>query len=400
MKSLIITAFVLFDWAHGASNEGSQCNARIEDWVALVPQFSITQALVNSSCIPQNLNSTLQSMSGEGITVFLPTDAAWNATFDMSNYTGFSNNTCNATMSDGDITNCYEMFTGPLNETSIEDLGSCLSLLPAYHLVRGRHENLLMSTGLGGKNNMTNQTSESSAGNQGNVTVLYTALGSETGFSGNFSQVLIATSMPDGRAQLQGGVQTANITRKLSASDGVIYLIDRVLIPPLPLNNTLLTLGESQLGDQVANLTLPQSGYTAFLPAFGTSNSTSANITNTFNASSFIIPEVIYLNATSGDGSEISGNYTAIDGSPFSLESMNSTLIVNGTYPIIAANIPLSDGVLHLFNYTAVSPSNVTSVVNATVPTTGPGAANSTYLNRNIEHWRRWIYGQGPRQQA
>jgi uncharacterized surface protein with fasciclin (FAS1) repeats len=320
----------------------------------------------------------------QSTTFFVPTDQAWNQTFNMTNFQGFENITCSNSTTN--LTGCYALFTQNLSTVRVEELAPCLPLISVHHVAGGNYDKLYNSTsGM-------------------NITVI--PCGVNNAFSPNFTEFLVVNTT-SARSYVQGGGNsTALITNSYPGQNGHLYVIDRVLVPQLPLNYTLISLNSTQPFNATLNDTMSMiedRNVTVFLPyvtygnqslnttAFNTTysnmapfNTTYFNMTSSdmapfnmssFNLTSYIVPEVIFLNQTS----PTTLNLTALDGTDLIFDvTENYTATLNGNVSIIYANIPLTNGVLHLINGT-VSSANITNT-----------AAAST-LQKNRDQWNRWI---------
>jgi uncharacterized surface protein with fasciclin (FAS1) repeats len=246
------------------------------------------------------------------------------------------------------------MLSGNLSALHVKDVAPCIPLMAAYHLVNGTYDNLY---------NCTDST---------NITVIPSALNMtyDHGYQGvNMSQVIISHVTPDEAHVHSGGNSTAFVTHAYSARDGRVYLIDRVLIPPLFLNYTLNAFNMSQTLNTTTMLGGNQT-FTIFLPI------SQANTTLPANATSYIIPQVFYLNQTE----PTTLNLTALNGNQILLNvQQNRTVTLNGNVTIVKGNIPLVNGVLHLVNDT-LGTANISNTVAA------------YQLRQNMDHWRHWIH--------
>ncbi|PJF18409.1 hypothetical protein PSACC_01812 [Paramicrosporidium saccamoebae] len=268
----------------------------------------------------------------------------------MTDFTGFENLNC----SDTNVTDCPRLLSGNLSALRVEDVASCIPLMAAYHLVNGTYSNLYNCT------------------DSMNITVIPSALNMtyDHSYQGvNMSQVIISHVTPDEAHVHSGGNSTAYVTNAYPARDGHVYLIDRVLIPPLFLNYTLNAFNISQPLNTTEMLGGNQT-FTVFLPI------NQANTTLPSNATSYVLPQLFYLNQTE----PTTVNLTALNGNQIMLSvQQNNTVTLNGNVTVVRGNIPLVNGVLHLVNDT-LGAANISNT------------AAAYALRQNMNHWRHWIH--------
>ena len=320
----------------------AQCYERVEEWIQHHEDLQIVKALLATNC-SQLVNSTIPGDS-QNMTIFAPIDSAWKSSFQINNPESIRNVTFRDDMMT--VSKCYNYFSSH-NRTKVpmEELSGCLPWLALYHASPERYDELFNST--------LNETT---------VTVIpsYLDLSNSTNPTFNISQVLVANSTTNGTVLQGGGNNTANIVNTYYAKNGRIYLIDNVLFPPLPLNNTLQSLNstvsvDSNFLDQ--NITV----FAPFEEAFGAEPS--QNI-------SYVVPEIIYLNHTMAG----SLNSSTIDGTPLFVHAENNGTILVGNTTVARANIPLVNGVLHLIDSTI-----------------GTFNMSSSYQARKLrQNWHQW----------
>lgn len=338
-----------------------QCLKPLEELVRTIGSLDIVRSFLSSNC-STCFNYALAGL-GSNVTLFAPTDEAWNATFNMTGFTGFDQINCS-----GNQTDCARLLSGNTTSLRPADIGPCLPLIAAYHVGAGSYRE-------GGPN----------GGVMRNITVLPSAMNStlyNPEMPLNMTQYLVLNSTKNEVTIQGGGNSTAIVVAHHPALNGHLDLIDHVLLPPFYLNDTLTSLNFTQSQSNNAtnattgpmNMTLSPGNITVFVPD-------SMNLTmkggfgSLFNISSYIVPQVIYLNQTQ----PITYNLTTLNGDQLILDaSGNSTGIINGNVSITRANIPLVNGVLHLVNDT-LAPANISNTY----------AARS--LRQNLDHWRRWI---------
>lgn len=184
----------------------------------------------------------------------------------------------------------------------------------------------------------------------------------------NVPQFIIANTTSQESMLTGGTASNASIINTYQAGDGRLYLIDRVLTPPLPLNSTISALNLTNTRNSTELSAFAARGnITVFYPV-GPFNETS-------DLASLTSPGILYLNSTNST----SANLTTFAGKPIFLEyGGNATALLNHNVSVIQANIPLNNGVLHL--------------VNGTI---GAYNASNTFaaqaLRSNMNMWVRWL---------
>lgn len=322
---------------------------------------------MNSTC-GALLNSTLSGISGGNLTIFAPTDKAWFDTFDMTNFEDFSGLNCtddyNSTIMD-----CYDIFSSNTSSIPIADLAQCLPMLSLYHISPQRFDNLSNYTG------------------RANVTVISSALdirklilrhASEHNSTHgamrshiaafNVPQVIVANTTSQESMLTGGAASNASIINTYQANDGRLYLINRVLTPPLPLNSTIsaLNLNNTQNSTEISSFST-RGNITVFYPV-GLFNETP-------DLASLTLPGIFYLNMTNST----SANLTTFAGNPVFIEyGGNTTALLNHNVSVVQPNIPLNNGVLHLVNGT-IGAFNVSNTFAAQA------------LRSNMNMWVRWL---------
>lgn len=363
MHNSLPLALAAFTSITSVASVSCQCPRSIGEIIALEPQLNITRSLLASPC-GQSLNSTLAKIS-QNMTVFAPTDSAWNSTFNLQSFPGFTNSSCSSSNSTVNANDCYRLLSGNLSASNPQDFLDCVPWVFLYHFAPGSYE--LMTS--------SNSTFASSNASASSIMVVSTAL-NHTLDGQDGVQVIVANSTNSTYVLQSAANYTANVISANKAKNGYLYMIDKVLIPPLPLNYTLEAFNATGFLPP-GNSTLPglnatNSSLTAFVPQ-------ASNFTEGFSYSSYIVPEALYLNETKSE----TLNLTSIGGDQltFAIDASNRRASINGTLFVTRANIPLAQGVLHF-----VSPA-ATNTTNSTVSTTG------TATPRNQNFWVGWLHG-------
>lgn len=211
-----------------------------------------------------------------------------------------------------------------------------------------------------------NETMGSGPGGNNQVLVFnITSNGNSTGSVGSSSGFNVTI--------LHGINRPANVTVfDIESSNGVLHVIDALLIPPAnmtdTINATYATMGGpsspvSSNSTSFLNQTELQqysnmSGITVFLPDLS-DNSTSSNSTSSpsnFNLTNYIFPSLLYNNRSFdlignlSDGVFFQQNLTNLNGDNVTiLFGRNNAMLFNGSR-VTQSNILMKNGVLHLFS--------------------------------------------------
>lgn len=239
---------------------------------------------------------------------------------------------------------------------------------------------------------MTNATNET-AGSVG------TLLQTESGSSNNNSmqqnnQVLvfnISSSSGNGSATSTGSPSEFNVTIlhginapanvtivDIPSSNGVLHVIDALLIPPANMTDTINSTYSSSSSSNSSNSSsssssvLPSflnqteleqysnmSGITVFLPDMNSTssfNNTNSNSNSNFNLTNYIFPTLLYNNRSFevignlSDGVFFQQNLTNLNGENVTiLFGRNNAMLFNGSR-VTQSDVLMKNGVLHLFD--------------------------------------------------
>jgi len=330
--------------------------------------------LVRSSANPFGQSSLSESLFAYpnithvgNVTFFLPTNDAWEKTFNLTGLNRLPSKASN------DTSMCYDLLTsGDPRSIPSDLLLPCLPALAMYHVAMGRWGSLFLPE----TNNVTLVPS-----------LLNTTLDTQPL---PLPQVFVANATAHGTTIVSGGNRTAQVVASYgSIEGGQVYFIDNVLFPPLPLNNTATALGFAY--ENLASGTLNATGITAFVPLNvtrpnprvpgsnpsvtgpGTSNPLdhSAPLDHgappATNSTIDAMPYVALGDPVFVTDNESTFNLTALDGSLIALNvTADGVATVNGNLSVVQANIPLSNGVLHILDGALVSqPSGKTTRASA-----------------------------------
>lgn len=245
----------------------------------------------------------------------------------------------------------------------LQNVLSCLPEMMAYHVVQ--NASIIFNT-----TNMTfiqslqhQRQNQNRTLNIANVTVLETALNSSSALvEMDQNQVLIANSTNNATFLNYGYQDPAMvISEPLNATDGTVYLINRFLLPPLPLNATLLLANQTLFLNNSLNALDSSQNYsnlTMFVPLDqAICPQQQGNCTVNLNATDYIAQGVLYANATLLNG-------TMVENLSNQKLQVNMTqefnVTVNGT-PVAIPNVPFAGGVIHFLNGTISTTSTASS---------------------------------------
>ncbi|CAO3684202.1 hypothetical protein G6F70_001951 [Rhizopus microsporus] len=259
--------------------------------------------------------------------------------------------------------------------------------------------------------NQTNSTETS--GNQTNGTETSGNQTNSTETSGDQSSTLVTDGSSNNNTGFNYtigngfGYATINTTQIVQTSNGIIYIIDKVLVPPVDFNLTLEALPNIT---QFSNLTTEQFNITQFEQLFTTLNATNSSafetLANMTNVTYFVpvdnafamtgesqvdnqtLPNLLAAHIVQGVYYTTNITNATEDITAQSLAGQNITLSKNDTSffvnnaTIVVPDILLDSGVVHLIdtvlNYTSGAGNNTTGSSNGTaVPPPPPGGSGT-----------------------
>lgn len=341
------------------------------------------------------------------LTFFAPSDTSLGQMLNMSGRMGAAEFNCSTQGTNGSQIAQYcdpNQWPISLQNVSFYNVSACTPLLLQYHVVPDQALNLTQqmqqsnssqqqqqpAVGGGIFRRFQRQSGQQNGGQQQqntvNVTVLHTML-NDTRFVNlpqNQSQVLILNQTTDGFYLNHGAWPPARVrvNESISGVNGIAYIIDGLLVPPMNLTRSLEMLNmttfaqalQSQAGQQksasgqfqqLIARQQPQSrqgaaggsqsqqqeqqnideiqGITVFAPLEQTLSQTGQS----FNLSRYIIPgQVIYNNGTALNQS----SFQALDGSSYSISIDSNYTMRIGNSTVVESNVLLSNGVLHIID--------------------------------------------------
>lgn len=380
-------------------------------------QFQLRNiSLLFRSYCGQEIQRVLNNRTAN-LTFFAPSDSSLGQMLNMSGQMGAAEFNCSTQGTNGSQIAQYcdpNQWPISLQNVSFYNVSACSPLLLQYHVVPDQVLNITRQmlqsnssqqqqpggAAVGGifrrfqrqgGAQAGQQSGESGQQNTLNVTVLQTLL-NDTRFVNlpqNHSQVLILNQTNDGFYLNHGAWPPArvHVNESVNATNGIAYIIDGLLVPPMNLTRSLEMLnmtsfsqalqsqqqqqksarsqfqqllarqqplgqqqsggaamgGQSQQQQQGENID-QMHGITVFAPL---EQAISQSGGQSFNLSAHIIPgQIIYNNGTALNQS----SFQALDGSSYSITVDRNYTMRIGNSTVVESNILLSNGVLHIID--------------------------------------------------
>lgn len=172
------------------------------------------------------------------------------------------------------------------------------------------------------------------------------------------------------------------------SSNGVIYTIDKVLVPPTTILQTAMENGNFTklvAAIKAANLTDTLNGtgpFTVFAPTDAAFNALDQAVLNKLTATDkanltklltyHVVPGMVMSTQL------MNGTVTTVEGEQLNV-TVNGTTVMVGNVTVIMKDIITTNGVIHVIDKVLVPPSmNLTAVAASSTPTTSPMTAPST----------------------
>jgi uncharacterized surface protein with fasciclin (FAS1) repeats len=191
----------------------------------------------------------------------------------------------------------------------------------------------------------------------------------------------IALSVKSGKIMLNGSAKV--VAANVRASNGIIHVIDRVIVPPslLAPPAPTKTIVEIAVGNpdfstlvslvQKAGLVSVLSGpgpFTVFAPTNAAFEKLKAAAPATYDAvvnDPALLTKVLTYHALAGavqsaqaiSVAQQNGSVTSVEGEPIALSIVDGKLILNGSSTVIATDILGTNGVIHVIDTVIVPPS-------------------------------------------
>lgn len=314
------------------------------------------------------LNATeILSSPNMTVTFFAPIDSALNQTFDISRVQSAgdfgclpplftlqkslaSNSSTSIIQQDG---SCQAGIFASRNLSQIPfvEISQCFPELFSYHIVPSVNNSIINIPPFSSSNNSSNSSiiplgSMNQTNFDGKDAIFETMLNSTqlVQLGNNSSQVIALHQSNDGGVDiLHGAWPPARVVNSTTGTNGIVYLIDQVLTPPVSLFNTLSRLNMTMMMQEIirSNQTslnlqprvtifaIPDSGLNSI--GIGSSNNTnngnssiSQQQSSLFNVSSYaVLDQVFYVNTSTA----FIGNST-LNGSSNSIANGNGTMLL------------------------------------------------------------------------
>jgi len=191
----------------------------------------------------------------------------------------------------------------------------------------------------------------------------------------------IAIAVKDGKVVLNDAASV--VTPDVEASNGVIHVIDQVLLPPTAQASAAPTASSAATGDIVATAkaagtfatllkaaqaaglvdTLEGPGpFTVFAPTDDAFAALPAGTLDKLLADPAALKKILLYHVVSGavTSDKVVGLTSAdsVEGAPIAVAVKDGKVILNGTAQVTATDIPASNGVIHVIDHVILPPSN------------------------------------------
>ncbi|ORY02898.1 Fasciclin-domain-containing protein [Basidiobolus meristosporus CBS 931.73] len=206
-------------------------------------------------------------------------------------------------------------------------------------------------------------------------------------------------NLPDGKGQVVGvtkgdkgvtvayGLKSANVVKAdLESSNGVIHIIDQVLLPPVKPSQTASNANLTALVDALTKANLVETvdglkGATIFAPvdeAFKKANAGSLNATALTNVLKYhVVSPGVKYSTDLKDGDKL----TTVQGNVLNVKIANGSVTINGA-KVVTANVLTSNGVVHVLDGVLIpgQQSNSSTTTGGSNPTTTPKSGASSNI--------------------
>ncbi|KAK9700866.1 hypothetical protein K7432_011992, partial [Basidiobolus ranarum] len=197
---------------------------------------------------------------------------------------------------------------------------------------------------------------------------------------------VLGVSKSDKGVTVAYGLKSANVVKAdLESSNGVIHIIDQVLLPPVKPSQTATSANLTALVDALTKASLAQTvdelkGATIFAPtndAFTKANAGSLNTTALADILKYhvVTPSVKYSSDLK-DGDKL----TTVQGGVLNVKITDGSVTINGV-KVVVANVLTSNGVVHVVEGVLIpgQQADTTSPANGAKPTTNSANSVSTF---------------------